>query len=149
MPAQRHDAAAGPPDVAQQKLQDRRRADDLHALGLVRLADRVAERRRPLRAGVVGQRVGDLVEQLRRDAADLLAPSPACSAGKCRRNAWKTQRGCSSVGSRGDVRRVVAALELPAFVLVMLPLLLPAREEPRAVARRRGNRSRRMLEALV
>ena len=45
VPAQGHDAAAGPAHVAQQRLQDGGGADDLHALGLVRPADRVAEAR--------------------------------------------------------------------------------------------------------
>src|SRR5918994_6407959 len=39
VPTQRHDAAARTPDVAQEELEDRRRADDLHALGMMSQAD--------------------------------------------------------------------------------------------------------------
>ena len=72
VPAQRHDAAAGTADVAQQGLQDRGRADDLRADAVVGPADGVAERGGALAPAVAGQRVGDLRELLRRDAADLL-----------------------------------------------------------------------------
>ena len=44
MAAQRQDAAAGPADIAEQPLDDRRGADDLHAERVMRPADRVAER---------------------------------------------------------------------------------------------------------
>ena len=57
--AQREDAAAGAADVAQQQLDDRGGADDLHADGVLRPADRVADRRRALAAGVAAQRLGD------------------------------------------------------------------------------------------
>src|SRR5207248_11576567 len=50
--AKREDAAAGPPDVAEQQLDDRRRADDLHTGGVLGPADGVAEGRRALRTGV-------------------------------------------------------------------------------------------------
>ncbi len=48
MAAQRHDAAAGPPDIAEQALDDGGRPDDLHADGVMRPPDRVAERPGPL-----------------------------------------------------------------------------------------------------
>ena len=148
MAAQRHDAAAGPADVAQQQLQHRGGADDLHALGLVRPADRVAEGRRALGAGVFGQRVGDLVEKLRRDAAHLLdhlrrvaLRNAAATPG--RRNADAPASGRARFG------RIVARLELPAFVTRnTAPPPASRRRTPRP-ARRRGNRSRRMLEAFV
>ena len=58
--AQRHDAAARPADVAEQKLQQRAGADDLDAVGVLRPGDGVGERRRPVRAGVGQDRLGDL-----------------------------------------------------------------------------------------
>ena len=48
--AQGEDAAARPADVAEQQLQDRRRADHLHAGRVLRPADGVADRRRAVRA---------------------------------------------------------------------------------------------------
>ena len=57
--AQREDAAAGAADVAEQQLDDRRGADDLHADRVLRPADRVADRRRALAARVAAQRLGD------------------------------------------------------------------------------------------
>src|ERR687897_3646262 len=72
VPAQRHDAAARTPDVAQEELQDRGRTDDLHALGMLRPADRVAQRRGLLPSRVLGQGPGYLEESLLRGAADLL-----------------------------------------------------------------------------
>ena len=52
VPAQRHDPAARPAHVAEQQLDDRRGADVLDADRVLRPADRVAERARPLAAGV-------------------------------------------------------------------------------------------------
>ena len=48
--AQRQDPAAGPPDVAEQQLDDRRGADVLHADGVLGPADRVARSARSARA---------------------------------------------------------------------------------------------------
>ena len=48
--AQREDAAAGPADVAEEELEDRRRADVLHADRVLRPADRVEKRARALAA---------------------------------------------------------------------------------------------------
>ena len=70
--AQREDAAAGPADVAEQQLQDRRRADDLHADRMLRESDRVADRRGAVRPRARGVAIGDLEERLARDAADAL-----------------------------------------------------------------------------
>ena len=52
--AQGQDAAARPADVAEQQLQDRRRADHLRARGVLGPADGVTERGRALAAGVAG-----------------------------------------------------------------------------------------------
>ena len=41
--AQRQNAAAGPSDISEQQLQNRRGADDLHAVRVLRPADRVAD----------------------------------------------------------------------------------------------------------
>jgi formate dehydrogenase major subunit len=51
--AQGQDAAARPPDVAEQELQDRAAADDLGAGGVLRPGHRVGERRRPVAPGIV------------------------------------------------------------------------------------------------
>ena len=72
MAAQRHDAAAGPADVAEQQLDDRGGADVLDADRVLGPADRVAEGAGPLAAGVLAERLGDLEEGLLRHAADLL-----------------------------------------------------------------------------
>ncbi len=72
VPAQREDATAGPADVAEQGLQDRGGADVLHADAVVGPADGVTECRRALAPAVAGDRVGDLRELRRLDAADVL-----------------------------------------------------------------------------
>ena len=51
--AQGEDAAAGPPDVAEQQLQDGGGADDLHADRVLRPADGIGDVRCPVAAGVV------------------------------------------------------------------------------------------------
>ena len=72
VPAQRQDPAARAADVAEQHLQDRRGADVLHADGVLRPADAVDERRGPVPAGVLGDQLADLLEDVLRDAADPL-----------------------------------------------------------------------------
>ena len=67
--AQRVDAAAGLADVAEQQLQDRERADALHAGGVLRHPERVEDRARP----VLRHRLGDLLDLIGRNAGDLLA----------------------------------------------------------------------------
>ena len=52
-------AAAGPADVAEQELDDRRGADDLDADGVLRPADRVGERAGALAARVRAERLRD------------------------------------------------------------------------------------------
>ena len=71
MAAQRDDAAAGPAHVPEQLLDDRGGADVLHADRVLRPADRVAERARPLAAGVLRERLGDREEVLDGAAARL------------------------------------------------------------------------------
>src|SRR5262245_21998018 len=72
MSTQREDAATGPADVAQEKLQYRGRPDHLHADGMLRPADRVADRAGLVRPRVGEQRIGDLSKSLGRRAANLL-----------------------------------------------------------------------------
>ena len=62
--AQREDAAARPADVAEQQLQDRGGADDLHADRMLRPADGVADRGRAIRAGGAAEDVGDVEERI-------------------------------------------------------------------------------------
>ena len=54
--AQRVDAAAGAPDVAEQQLQHRRGADDLRAEGVLRPADRVDDGAGLLHVAVLADR---------------------------------------------------------------------------------------------
>ena len=63
------DAAAGLADVAEQELQDRERADPLHAGRVLGHPERVEDGPRP----VLGHRLGDLLDLRRRNAGDLLA----------------------------------------------------------------------------
>jgi hypothetical protein len=53
---------AGASDVAQQQLQQRRAADDLHAVGVLRPGHGVGNRTRALGAGVVQQGLGHAQE---------------------------------------------------------------------------------------
>ena len=70
VPAHRHDPAARPAHVAEQQLEDRGRADHLHAGVVLGPAERVAEHRRLLAARVLHQQAGDLQELLLGHAAD-------------------------------------------------------------------------------
>ena len=72
VPAQGDDAAARAPDVAEQELEDRPRADHLDPGGVVRPAHGVAEGGGLLAARVGDERLRDLAEELGRDAADAL-----------------------------------------------------------------------------
>ncbi len=69
--AQGHDPPAGSAHVAEQSLQNARRADDLHARRVHGPADRVADRTRALTPGIVAQRFRDLDNLLGRAAADV------------------------------------------------------------------------------
>ena len=70
--AQRQDAAAGTADIAQQALDDRGGADDLHADGVMRPADRVAKCPGLLPAGIARQGIGDGKERVTRAAGHPL-----------------------------------------------------------------------------
>ena len=132
MATQGHDAATGAAHVAQEKLQDTRGADDLHALGLVGPADRVAEGGGALGGGVSGESLGDLVKEFGRDAAHLfdhLGGVARVVTAKGLEDATRVFERLVAQGFGG----VVARLELPGVELVMLAFLLPAREETRAV----------------
>lgn len=71
VPAQRQDAAARTPDVAEEQLQDRRGADDLGAAGMLREASRVAERRCAIAARVAADELADLHDVFGAASADL------------------------------------------------------------------------------
>ena len=71
VPAQRHDAAAGAPDVAQQQLQDRGGTDELGAQGVLRPSRRVPEAGRPFASRVVDDRPREIVEFVDGDAAHV------------------------------------------------------------------------------
>src|SRR6185312_15625226 len=70
--AQRHDPAAGPPDVAEQELNDRGGADVLHADRVLRPTDGVAEGAGAIAPRVVAQRLGDAQKQVAWAAGDAL-----------------------------------------------------------------------------
>ena len=72
VPAEREDAAPRPADVAEQQLQDRRRADGLHAGRVLGPADRVADHRRPVGPRGRHQRLCDFQERLDGRPADPL-----------------------------------------------------------------------------
>jgi len=72
MTAQRHDAAAGTADIAEQELHDRRSANILDADRMVGPADRIGDRARSLAPRVDTQCLGDADELLLRCAADAL-----------------------------------------------------------------------------
>src|SRR3982750_4319435 len=58
MSAQRQDSTTRTTNVSQQHLQDRRRADDLHAVRVLRESERVTDRRRFLRTRRRTHRLG-------------------------------------------------------------------------------------------
>ena len=75
MSAQRVHAAAGTPDVAEQQLQHRRRADDLCAEGVLRPADGIDDRRHFLHVAVDTNRreeIGRFQELVLRNAGNPL-----------------------------------------------------------------------------
>src|SRR3954467_14639982 len=71
MSAQSHDASTRSPNITQKELKDRRRPNNLHALGLLRPAHRVAERARPFAPGVLHEHPHNLEPVFPRDAANL------------------------------------------------------------------------------
>ena len=70
--AEGDDAAARPPDVAEQELQHAQRADVLHAVGVLGEVQRVGDGARLLGARVLAEELGDLLELRLRDAAHPL-----------------------------------------------------------------------------
>ena len=107
VPAQRQDAAAWPADVAEQRLQDGRGADVLHADGVLRPPDAVDERGRPLPAGVRRDQLADPEE--RRPAARRrpAPPSPVCTARSAASGSGRRTAGCSQ--RRVGLRRPTCA----------------------------------------
>src|SRR5437660_2431947 len=71
MAAQRQNASARPPDVAQQELQDGGRPDHLHPGRVLRPADRITDGAGALRPGVIHERLRHLEERLARRATYL------------------------------------------------------------------------------
>src|SRR3954463_9833160 len=69
MAAQREDAAAGAPDIAEQKLQDRSRANDLHADRVLRPTNRIANSGGLIRTGRGNESLRRLQKNLFRNAA--------------------------------------------------------------------------------
>ena len=105
MAAQGHDPAAGTAHVAEQRLQDRRGADVLHADGVLGPAHRVDERVVRSRPEFDVSGSADPGERLRRDAARPPRTISGVYREKCRLSIWNTQRGCCNsrplVPSRG------------------------------------------------
>src|SRR6478736_4667405 len=72
MAAQCQNSPAGPADVTKQQLQNRRRANDLHALGMLSPPNCVANRRGPLGSGRGRERMRDFVKKIWWNPADFL-----------------------------------------------------------------------------
>src|SRR5262247_1167608 len=72
MPAQCHDAAAGPADVPQEELEQGAAADHLRAISMLGPAHRIAPSGGALTPGIGENRLGHLDEGLLRAAGDLL-----------------------------------------------------------------------------
>ncbi len=70
MPPQRQDATARTPDVAEQELNDRRRADHLRSRRMLGPPQGVGDRTRPLAAGVPAEQLRHLDHVLGTAAAD-------------------------------------------------------------------------------
>ena len=64
MPAQRHHSGSGTSDVAEQELQERAAADDLHSVRVLRPRHGIRERRRAIGAGIHEDRLGHLEEDV-------------------------------------------------------------------------------------
>ena len=72
MTPERKNPAAGPANISKQQLQNRGRANDLHAFRMLSPTDGVADRSGPLRTGCSSERMRHLVKKVRRNAADFL-----------------------------------------------------------------------------
>ena len=70
--AQCENSAAGPADISKQQLQNRSRANDLHAFGMLCPSDRVTNRSCALRPGCGSERVRHPVKDIWRNAAHFL-----------------------------------------------------------------------------
>ena len=177
VPAQGHDPAAGPADVAEQQLDDRRGADVLHADRVLGPADRVARTRRCARGrssrtaprrprGTA--RCGtphDLLDHLRRVAADSAAQQLEDAARVLQRRgrpraARRARAGCRA--RRGPAHRLAAASRSPARptsarIALVLPGVdvvgaasrVPAGEQPVEVLGVRGTSSSMIVAAFV
>src|SRR5699024_2033123 len=155
-----HDPAPGPPDVAEQQLEDRRGADVLHADRVLGPADRVTERRGAVTTGVLRQRPGHSEEVVDghtagalhhlgrvpaevpfedlEDAAGVLQRVVPRRGGCGRGRPGATRSGDlggilfgAVIGTAALVRSLVArALVLPRVDLVLVALVIEAREHP-------------------
>ena len=72
MTAEGEDPSTRTPDVAEEELEDRRGADDLHAGGMLRPSNRIADGTGALGSGGAAERVRDAQKRVAGDAADLL-----------------------------------------------------------------------------
>ena len=129
--AQRENAAAGPADVAEQQLQDRGGADDLHAGRVLRQADGVADRAGAFGSGGAAERVGDPQERIARARRTPLRPSPACSA-RSAASGSETRSADAEASGRARSSPARRHLELPADCRRRRPCRLgasPSREQ--------------------
>ena len=111
MPAQRENPPARPPDVAEEKLENRGSADDLHAGGMLRPTDGVTDRRRFVATRSAREDVGDLEEMLFRNAAELLD--------QVRRVAHEMALQDLEHASRMFERTIIAIAVLPRSCIVL------------------------------
>ena len=109
--AQRHDAAARTADVAEQQLQNRGRANRLGAGGMLREADRVADRARALRTRRAREAIGQVEKRRDRHAARL------------RDHLWRVAREVPDelLIHRSRMRQRRVASRSSVFVTVVLP----------------------------
>src|SRR5205807_2586772 len=72
MAAQGEDSAAGSANISKQQLQNRCRANDLRAFGMLRPSYCVTNRRGAFRSGCGSERMRHFVKKIRRNATDFL-----------------------------------------------------------------------------
>src|SRR5450432_2586934 len=128
MTAQRHNSAARPTDVAEQKLQDRRGANDLNAFRMLRPTERVTNRCRFLGTGSSDERVRHFVKERGRNSTNFLHHFGGVArevAAQCLQNAARMLQG------RIALRKTEAAIAVvgPALLIVGALLFIPAREK--------------------
>src|SRR4029077_19045629 len=119
-------AAAGPADISEQKLQNRRSANDLHAFGMLRPADGITDRRGFILTGCCNERVCDFLKKCRRDATNLLDHLRRVAREMPFQFLENTLRILQSEIAFGIAQSF--ALVLPAFHLIRAPALVPAGE---------------------